>query len=97
MLRNTSVEGYAGCCEAIGDAELESRLDAIAAPTLVIAGAEDAAAPVDQAELIRASIPDARLLSIEGAAHLANVEQPEKVTQAILEHLEAAAERRNVG
>lgn len=97
MLRNTPVEGYAGCCEAIRDAELGSRLGAIAAPTLVIAGADDPAAPVNQAELIRDSIPDARLLAIEEAAHLANVEQPKKVTQAILEHLEATAERRNVG
>jgi 3-oxoadipate enol-lactonase len=97
MLRNTSVEGYAGCCEAIRDAELESKLAAISAPTLVIAGANDPAAPVNQAELIRDSIPDARLLVIEEAAHLANVEQPEEATQAILEHLEAAARRRNAG
>jgi 3-oxoadipate enol-lactonase len=97
MLRNTPVEGYAGCCEAIRDAELGSRLGAIAAPTLVIAGADDPAAPVNQAELIRDSILDARLLAVEEAAHLANVEQSEEVTRAILEHLEAAAERRNVG
>jgi 3-oxoadipate enol-lactonase len=97
MLRNTPVEGYAGCCEAIRDAKLGTRLGAIAAPTLVIAGADDPAAPVNQAELIRDSIPNARLLAIEEAAHLANVEQPEKVTQAIMEHLEAAAESRNVG
>ena len=55
MLRNTSAEGYAGCCEAIRDADLRSRLDGIQAPTLVIAGADDLAAPVDQAELISGS------------------------------------------
>ncbi len=97
MLRNTPPEGYAGCCEAIRDAELGSRLGAISAPTLVIAGADDPAAPVNQAELICDSIPDARLLAIEEAAHLANVEQPEEVTRAVLEHLEAAAGRRNAG
>jgi 3-oxoadipate enol-lactonase len=88
MLRGTPTEGYAGCCEAVRDTDLRNRLKDILAPTLVIAGAEDPAATVDQAESIRDSIPDARLLVIEGAAHLANVEQPEAVTREILAHLE---------
>lgn len=97
MLRKAPTEGYAGCCEAVRDADLRDRLGVIGAPTLVIAGADDLAAPVDKAELIRDSIPNARLLVIEGAAHLANVEQPEEVTRALLEHLEAVAGRRNAG
>ena len=40
-----------------------------------------------RAELIRDSIPDASLELIPDAAHLANMEQPEVVTQAILDHL----------
>jgi 3-oxoadipate enol-lactonase len=88
MLRGTSAEGYAGCCEAVRDADLTNRLKVIRAATLVIAGAEDPVATVDGAESIRDSIPEARLVVIEGAAHLANVEQPEAVTQAILDHLE---------
>ena len=86
MLRGTPVEGYAGCCEALRDADVRSRLGGIRAPTLVIAGAEDPAATVDQAEEIRDSIPGARLVVVE-AAHLANIEQPEAVTREILEHL----------
>ncbi|CAA9429044.1 MAG: Beta-ketoadipate enol-lactone hydrolase [uncultured Rubrobacteraceae bacterium] len=97
MLRTTPAEGYAGCCEAVRDADLRDRLGAITAPTLVIAGAEDPAAPVDQAEVIRDSIHNARLLAVKEAAHLANVEQPKEVTRAILEHLEAADGRRNAG
>ncbi len=95
MLRDTPVEGYAGCCEAIGSAELASRLGEISAPTFVIAGADDPAAPVIQAELIRDSIPDARLVVIEQAAHLANVEQPEAVTREILDHLDPLIEKRS--
>ena len=94
MLRNTPAEGYAGCCEAIRDADLHSKLGAIRAPTLVIAGADDPAAPPDAAELIRDSIPDARLVVVEQAAHLANVEQPVAVTRAVLEHLEPVAKGR---
>jgi 3-oxoadipate enol-lactonase len=90
MLRNTPPEGYAGCCEAIREMDLRDRLGGIRAPTLVIAGAEDPATPVEHAERIHAAIPDARLAVIPQAAHLANVEQPEAVTREILEHLGGA-------
>ncbi len=87
MLRETPAEGYAGCCEAVRDADLRDRLGTISAPTLVIAGADDPAAPPEKAGLIRDSIPNASLEVIPDAAHLANIEQPEAVTQAILDHL----------
>jgi 3-oxoadipate enol-lactonase/4-carboxymuconolactone decarboxylase len=88
MLLGTPAEGYAGCCEAVRDADLSGRLGDIRAPTLVIAGADDPAAPPEQAELICDSIPHARLVVIEQAAHLANVEQPKDLTQALLDHLD---------
>jgi 3-oxoadipate enol-lactonase / 4-carboxymuconolactone decarboxylase len=88
MLLDTPAEGYAGCCEAVRDADLSGRLGDIRAPTLVIAGADDPAAPPEQAELICDSIPHARLVVIEQAAHLANVEQPKAVTSALLAHLD---------
>ena len=88
MLRGTPAEGYAGCCEALRDADMRERLGGIRAPTLVIAGADDPAAPVDRAELIRDSVSGARLEVIPQAAHIANVEQPEAVTREILAHVE---------
>jgi 3-oxoadipate enol-lactonase len=87
MLLDTPAEGYAGCCEAVRDADLGGRLGTISAPTLVIAGADDPAAPPEGAELIRDSIPNASLEVVTDAAHLANMEQPEAITQAILDHL----------
>ena len=87
MLRDTPPEGYAGCCEAIAGADLPGRLGGIRAPTAIIAGAEDQAAPPDRSEAIRASLPDAHVIVLSPAAHLANVEQPEAVTRAILDHL----------
>ena len=90
MLLATPVEGYAGCCEAIRDMDLRDRLGDIQAPTLVVAGDSDEATPVDHAELIRDSVPDARLVVVEQAAHLANIERAKAVTRAILDHLEPA-------
>ena len=88
MLRDTSPEGYAACCEAIRDADLRPGLGRISAPTLVIAGSDDPAAPVEKAEAIRDGVPNARLAVIQRAAHIANVERPEEVTGEILAHLE---------
>jgi 3-oxoadipate enol-lactonase len=87
MLLEMPDEGYAGCCEAVRDADLSDTLGTISASALVIAGADDPAAPPDQAESIRDSIPGASLQVVSEAAHLANIEQPEAVTQAILDHL----------
>ena len=100
MLVATPREGYARCCEALAawDArerisaisvqiDIEGVLGAISVPTLVVAGAEDPATPVEHAELLVSRIPDARLLVLERAAHLANVERAEEFTTAMLDHL----------
>jgi 3-oxoadipate enol-lactonase len=87
MLAATPPEGYARCCEAIGAWDARDRISDIAAPVLVIAGAEDPATPVEHAELIASHISRARLVVLDGAAHLANVERPDAFTAAVLEHL----------
>ena len=87
MLRATPDEGYAGCCEALAVMDLRDGLSSITAPTLVLAGADDPATPPDKAEAIAAAIPDARLDVVSGAAHLANIEQPEQVSRLLLDHL----------
>ena len=87
-VREADPEGYAGCCAAIRDMDLRDRLPSVRAPTLVVSGAEDAATPPEHGELIRDAIPGARFEVVPGAAHIANVERPEKITQLILDHLE---------
>jgi hypothetical protein len=54
------------------------------APTL-----QNPATSPEHGELIRDSILGARFEVVPGAAHIANVEQPETVTRLILDHLEA--------
>jgi 3-oxoadipate enol-lactonase len=88
MLAHVDAEGYAACCEALASFDVRDRLKEVSAPTLVIAGAEDVATPVDHAELLAQRIPDAELVIVPGAAHLANLERPEAVTHAIRRHLE---------
>ncbi|WET77834.1 3-oxoadipate enol-lactonase [Amycolatopsis sp. QT-25] len=90
MIASVPAEGYAASCAAIERMDLVDELPGIAARTLVIAGADDPATPVEHAEVIAGGIPDARLEVVEGAAHLGSFEQPERFTALILEHLEAA-------
>ncbi|MET8202115.1 3-oxoadipate enol-lactonase [Micromonospora taraxaci] len=87
MLTATSPDGYAACCEAIAAMDLRPDLGRITAPTLVVAGADDRATPVEHAREIVGGIPRARLAVVGAAAHLANVEQPEQVSRLLLEHL----------
>jgi 3-oxoadipate enol-lactonase len=89
MLGSTPVQGYAAACEAIGAMDLRPDLPHISAPTAVIVGADDLAIPVENSHEIAAAVPGARLVVVRDAAHLANVEQPEQVSRAIVEHLEA--------
>lgn len=90
-LAETPAEGYASCCEAIADLDLRDSLAAIEAPTLVISGAEDPATPPEHGRLIADGIPGASLRIVEGAAHLANIEQPAAITAALFDHLGAGA------
>jgi 3-oxoadipate enol-lactonase len=69
--------------------DLRDRLPSIKAPTLVVSGAEDPATPPEHGRLIRDAIPGTRFEVVPGAAHIANVERPEEITQLILTHLEA--------
>lgn len=88
MIASTPAEGYAGCCTAIAELDLREQLSAITAPTLAIAGADDPATPPAKLEDIVARIPGSRLLVVPQAAHLANAEQPEIISPALIEHLE---------
>jgi 3-oxoadipate enol-lactonase len=87
-LAATPGEGYAGCCEAIGAMDLRPDLAAIAAPTLVVAALDDPATPPPHADVIVAGIGrHARRELVVDASHLVVVEQPERITALLLEHL----------
>jgi len=89
-LERTGAEGYAGCCEAIAAMDLRPDLAAIVAPTLVIAGEEDPATPLEHGALIAEHVPGARLEIIPGAAHLAAVSAAPHVTPLLLRHAQSA-------
>jgi 3-oxoadipate enol-lactonase len=87
MIASTPAEGYAGCCEAIRDMDLRGRLASIEAPTLVVAGSDDPSTPKEKVRPIADAVAGARYVEIEGAAHIANVAQPDAFDAAVLEFL----------
>ena len=90
-LERTDPAGYAGCCEAIAEMDLRANLPGVAAPTLVLAGADDPATPPEHGRVITDLIPGAHLDVIPAMAHLATVEGAATVTGALLTHLRAAS------
>jgi len=77
-IRATPVAGYLGCAHAISHIDLTARLPTIVCPTLVIVGADDQGTPPAMAEEIVRAIESSRLEVIPAAAHLSNIEQPER-------------------
>ena len=87
MLVSTPAEGYARCCEALRDWDARGRLGAVRAPTLAVAGADDPSTPPAQLEAIAGEIEGARLVVLDGARHLANVERAAEFNDALVAHL----------
>jgi 3-oxoadipate enol-lactonase / 4-carboxymuconolactone decarboxylase len=91
MVVGIDPESYAQCCEAIDTMDLRPDLGRIAAATLVIAGAQDPAIPIEHAQVIVDGVADGRLYVLDPAAHLATVEQPGAITAQLRAHFRAGA------
>ena len=85
LIANTPVVGYVGCGQAIMKLNTTARLKDIKLPVLAITGEADAAAAGTR--YIGEHIPGAKFVNIPQAAHIANLEQAEKFTQALRDFL----------
>jgi 3-oxoadipate enol-lactonase len=83
LILATPVAGYVGCCHAIPKIDLTARLKEIRCPALVIVGAEDPGTPPAMAREIHDNLPGSEYVEIPGAAHLANLEQPQAFDRAL--------------
>jgi 3-oxoadipate enol-lactonase len=62
-------------------------LPTITCPTLVIVGEDDQATPVTESQFIADRISGSTLVTIAGAGHLSNLEQPDAFTHALMTFL----------
>lgn len=83
MIRGTSLNGYAGCADAIRELAYQPRLSGIRVPTLFVVGSEDPGTPPSSARAMHQVVAGSRLVEIEGAAHLSNLERPLEFNEAI--------------
>jgi 3-oxoadipate enol-lactonase len=90
MLVSTPREGYVACCDVLADTDLTAELGGITAPTLVVTGSEDPTITPSRGDELAGAIPGARHVTLDGAAHLANVDRASAFTAALLEHLEGS-------
>ncbi len=80
-------EAYMAQLQGIFAWEAYSRLDRIAAPTLVIHGQSDQLVPAGNGELIASRVPGAKLVMLPHASHIFTTDQPEASQRAIMDFL----------
>ena len=86
QLRSLSPEGYAACCDALGDADLREDIARISCPMLVVAGVHDPVTTVDDARFIANRVTGARVAELD-ASHLSNIEAADAFTDTVLRFL----------
>ena len=86
MLTRTPFAGYRAACQAIRDADLESRARRVACPTLCIAGEADLATPPEVVNALARAIPGARSKCYAGVGHLPCIEASDRLATDIVEH-----------
>lgn len=89
MIRATGVQGYVNCAKAIRDMDQCHLLGEIDKPTNIIVGADDPACPVAAAETLHAGIAGSKLVVLDNAAHLPNIEQKDAFNSALTDFLKA--------
>lgn len=90
MLTRTDVDGYAGTCAALRDADLTESTRALNVPTLLMVGDQDGSTPPDLVRSTAALIRGSEFRIVEGAGHLPCIEKPEAVALLIRGFLRTA-------
>lgn len=89
LFLRTNPLGYANTCATLRDTDLSADIAQIEAPTLIVAGGADLAAPVD---LVRncTAIPGSRFEVLDGVGHIPSIEQPARLADLIQDFLKEA-------
>jgi len=78
---------YSWGWQAISELDFGDRIAAIKIPTLVVRGSVDASASREAMQAMAKLLPQARYAEIEGAGHVAPLEQPEAFAELLLDFL----------
>jgi len=86
MMLKTKPEGAAAALRGMAERDDQTTLK-ISVPTLIIVGAEDAITPVADSEKMNQAIAGSRLVVLENAGHVSNLERTEEFNEAMLDFL----------
>lgn len=84
FLRNR-LDGYMASCRMLGAFDIRARLAEIVAPTWVVVGEEDYAAPVAMAQALHQGIRGSTMEILPGVRHLTPLEAPDRIASGLLE------------
>ncbi len=94
MISANGVDALTDFVDTLGTHDRVAALPALAScDTLVLAGDGDRLIPFRHSEVIAAELPDATLLRLPGVGHMAMIEQPEVVDEALAELIGKAVRR----
>jgi len=88
MMLKTKPEGAAAALRGMAERDDQTDLlPKISVPSLILVGAEDAITPVADSEKMHQAIAGSRLVVLENAGHVSNLERAEQFNNALLEFL----------
>ncbi|MCS6908137.1 MAG: alpha/beta fold hydrolase [Anaerolineales bacterium] len=89
IMQRTSLQAILGDLQGMMErADSRPFLKQITVPTLILHGKEDPLIPVEEAKAMQESIPNCRLVLLDRAGHLPNLEASEQFNQAIREFIQ---------
>jgi pimeloyl-ACP methyl ester carboxylesterase len=83
MVQTMAAAARLGWDPYLHNPKLRKRLHRIAVPTLIVRGKQDTLVPAAHAETYASEIPGARLVEIEGAAHLLPIERAHELAEVV--------------
>jgi 3-oxoadipate enol-lactonase len=86
VLETTPLESYLATCAAIRDADFRGEISRVRTKTLIITGAQDKVAPPEDGRFLAERILGSRYVELD-AAHLSNVELPQRFSEEALKFL----------
>lgn len=88
MMLKTKPEGAAAALRGMAERDDQTLLlSKITVPTLILVGAEDAITPVADSEKMNERVAGSRLVVLENAGHVSNLERTEQFNEALLDFL----------
>lgn len=82
-LRDTGPDVLLADFKACDQFDVMDQLSEIEVPALIIGATADQLTPVKYARFLAENIPDARMMTVEGAGHMVMLERPEEVSTAV--------------